>query len=405
MRKKNKQLTKKVLILSLVGMFTFTSGIVFAKSKTYDGVASPISTVTINMGFNDMDRGFVTFTPMPGTFFRGPIFDTNGKIIRQGDLLIALDKSYRIADVNNAKANIEKDLALLHEKKEVYLRDKKLIGSHSVSVQEYQNAQSDYFQAKAQLEADKATLILKERILSFCDYYARFDGIVEEVMFSAGYTGGEIPIMKVSQLYPMGIDIKIPREEARKLTVETPVTVYPVDRKEPVGVFNGYSTLTKDGIKVLVNNYPKEDLFKEIDGKKYNIIHSTDTVMPFDFLNQDSPVAKLAIPTRSVATDAKGDYVLKAIGQKNGVPGKGIKPLLKLKKVNIILGSEITKITPSVDNIELSNSGTLKPGDLVLNASDINNLNLKDGDSVYYCYERTKYLFMPGDPVKVVIGE
>ena len=405
MRKKHKHLTKKVLILSLVGMFTFTSGIVFAKSKTYEGVASPISTVTINMGFNDMDRGFVTYTPMTGTFFRGPIFDTNGKIVKQGDLLIALDKSYRIADVNNAKATIEKDLALLSEKKEIYLRDKKLITSHSVSVQEYQTAQSDYLQAKAQVEADKAALILKERILSFCDYYARFDGIVEEVIFSAGYTGGEIPIMKVAQLYPMGIDIKMPREEARKLTVKTPVSIYPLDSKEPIGVFNGYSILTKDGIKVLVNNYPKDDIFKEIDGKKLPVIHNTDTVMPFDFLNQDKSVAKLAVPTRCVVTDAKGNYVLKAIGQKNGIPGKGIDPILKVKRVNITLGSEIAKITPSVDYIELAKDSSLQTGDLVLGASEINNLNLKDADSVYYYYERTNYLFMPGDPVKVVIGE
>ena len=404
MQKTNKLQTKSIIVL-LISMFMLTIGNVFADNpQTFDAVATPISTITIDMGFNDMDRGVVTLTPMPGTFFKGPILDTNGDVVQQGDLLISLEKGYRIADVENAKATIAKDIAILEEKKEVYLRDKELSKSHSVSLQAYQAAKSAYLQAEAQVKADKATLILKEKILSFCDYYAKFDGIVNKVIFSAGYTGGERPIMEVSQLFPMGINIKMSREDASKIKVDTPITIYPLNSKEPIGAMHGASRLTKDGLQLIVNNYPKFDIYKEIDGKKLPIIHQTDTVMPFDFLDQ-SQTKSLAINIECIVKDAKGSYVLKAVDQQNGQAGKGVSSVIKIERVDIVPGTRINRISPSIRYIELKDSGSLKPYDLALRIDDINKSNLKDGSTVYYYFERERYLFMPGDPVKVVIGK
>ena len=400
----------KKLLTSSIALLLLTCSVFAQKPaqnlsapQEYNAVATPISTITINMGFNDMDRGVVTYTPMPGTFFKGPILNTKGEVIEQGDLLISLDKGYRIADVENAKANLAKDKAILVEKKEVYLRDKKLAETHSVSLQDYQSAYSDYLQAEAQVKADKAALLLKEKILSFCDYYAKFDGIVNKVIFSAGYTGGERPIMEVSQLFPMGIDIKMPRELAVQINVDTPITVYPLNSDEPIGVMHGASKLTKDGIQLIVNNYPVCEDYKEVNGKKIRVVHMVDTVMPFDFLDQDDPSA-LAINIECLVREGNNTFVYKAAGEKNGIPNKGINPVITLEKVKVVPGDRINRITPSVNYVELKDPGSLKILDIVLRADEMKKKELKDGDKAYYYYDRERYLFMPGDPVKVIIG-
>ena len=405
------RLVAKVLILSIVSMFIFTTESIFAKEfhnhatpQTYDGMATPISTITITMGFNDMNRGVVTYTPMPGTFFNGPILDVNGKIVVQGDLLIVMEKEYRKAEVENAEAAYTKNEAILTNKKEVYLRNKVLQKKGVVSLQSFQKSYSDYLQAVAQLKADYATLLLKKKILSFCDYYAKFDGIVNKVMFSAGYTGGERPIMEVSQLFPMGINIKMARSLASKIDVDTPITVYPLNSKKQIGAIHGASRLLNDGIQIVVNNFPINNLYEKVNGKKLPIIHNVETVIPFNFLDQSKSHGSLAIDINCIMKEGTRSYVLKAVGQKNEQPGKGIESVILLHKCYIIPGKLINRITPSVNYIQLQDSGSLELNDLILRTDDIKKYNLKADDSVYYYYQKERYLFMPGDPVKVLIG-
>ncbi len=402
---------KKKLLGSIFAILVLTTGFsMFADNSTqgfsspqeFDAVATPVCTLTVTMGFNDDYRGFVTYTPPAGTFFKGPTLDTEGNVVEEGDLLIQMATIYRQADVDNAKANIAKDEAILAEKKEVYLRDKKLNETHSVSLQAYQAANSDYLQAEAQLKADKANLILKQRILELCQYRAQFDGIVNKIIFPAGYTGGERPIMEVSQLFPMGINIKMPRALADQIKVDTPITVYPVNSNEKIGAIHGYAKLTDNGVQLVVNNFPSTPEYVTEDGKKLKVVYEFDTVMPFDFINQDDKNKVLAINEACINKDSKGGYYLwKAVGEKNGQPGKGVSKVIQVKKVEITPGNEVKRISPSVKYINLKDADGLEPYDMVLRdkVSDLN-----DNDSVYFCYEQERYLFMPGDPVKVIIG-
>jgi len=72
---------------------------------------------------------------------------------------------------------------------------------------------------------------------------------------------------------------------------------------------------------------------------------------------------------------------------------------MKIKKVYITLGNEIMPIGPSSQLILLKNKGSLELHDIILTPSECE--NLKDGDLVYYMQK--KYIFMPGDNVKVEI--
>ena len=385
--------------------YTFISLIysltLFAQTNTYDGEIISLSTVKIYGGFDNEYKGIVTFTPLPGTLFKGPILDFDGNIIEKGDILFKMKTEYRDAQMEQALAVIEKDQAALDSAEALYASSKKLYDHKSGAISEidYINAKNKYYEALSQLKTDKANLILAERMKSICTYYARFDGIVDKVYFPYGYIGnfGE-PTLEVSQLSPIAVKIKMSRKEALSLGPEIPVSVYPVgNNSKPIGVFIGQHKLTKKGIEYLIPNYISTPKTKKIvNGKEIPVINKISAVVSFN-LNPDSN--ELALNKDCLQKDKKGYFVYKAEDRKTGIPGVGFNPLIKIQKVYVVPGNKINPIGANADLILLKKNGSLKIYDVILYPSEIK--DLKNTDTVYYLKKR--YLFMPGDKVKVKI--
>ena len=66
----------------------------------------------------------------------------------------------------------------------------------------------------------------------------------------------------------------------------------------------------------------------------------------------------------------------------------------------MIVTVAVSPVEADVNYIVLEDNGGLHFNDKLLYAADAK--GLKDGDTVYY--QKQRYRFMPGDPVKVVIG-
>ena len=397
-----KNYKKNHCVISLTAiLFLFVSAVSVAGVKSFKGTIVPLSTVKIYGGFDNEYKGIITYTPLPGTLFKGPILDLNGKIIKHGDVLFRMETEYRDAQVEQAKAAIDKDGAALDSAKALYLSSKKLHEHNSGAISEidFIKARNGYFEALSQLETDKASLILADKMRSICTYYARFDGIVNKVYFPYGYLGtfGE-PTLEVSQLAPIAVDIKMSREEAYSINSETSISVYPVDVKaKPVGVFVGRWKLTNDGIEFLIPNYIATPKVKKIDnGKEVPVLNKISGVIAF---NLDPYSDLMGINRRCMQKDEKGYFVFTAINRKTAQPGKPFNPLMKIKKVYITPGNRINPIGPNADLISLKDKGTLELYDVVFYPSECK--ELKDNDTVYYMQKR--YIFMPGDMVKVEI--
>ena len=390
-------LTKRNILktVSAVGFFAVL-GTIFAEidvskfksPKEFLGVVKSLSSTVVRMGLDYNNyKGNVNFVVPPGTKFSGPVLDLKGNVIVPGDILITMDTAVCDALVDQAKADLD-------TKKSNYKRCQRIIakgGRGAISDQKLLEAKNDYLKAKAEL-------ILAKARLDTCTYNAQFDGIVDEVLFPGGYTTlSDREVMKVSQLVPIGVEIEITREEAYKYGIQTPIAIFPVGHKEPVGPYRGGTIVTNNKdemtLKFIVSNFRDLNRTKKLKtGQVVPVVRNISPVVLFD-ANSNGDI--LSVYENSIMKDEKGTYVMSVEGQNIT---NAINPIFKLNKIYVTTANVVTQIETSIKYVKLQDAGGLVVNDTLLTNKDCR--DLKDGDIVYY--EKTRYMFMPGDPVKVV---
>ncbi|MBN2642119.1 MAG: hypothetical protein JXR78_10715 [Victivallales bacterium] len=385
-----------VLLISLLinAQTGFTKEV--TTEKIYDGVATPVISTTIRFGYNDAFRGIITYVARPGSILRGPEYDATGKVIRPGTLLVKMKTDYRKSVVDGKLAELESAEANLKNAKDNYDRFSGLIKTDATSMQIYQQSLADYLSAIGHKKAAEADVKLAQVMLDACTFEAPFDAIVDNVYFPSGLCAGELDIVKISQLFPMGIKVKMDRESALKITPATMVKVYPCGSDQALGIFHGMSYLLPDGIMFRVNNY---QLPSSEGGKNLPVCRTSPVFMiPFDG-NMHKSVA--AVPQESILKDEAGYYLWAAKDQLDARPDKVQDMVFAVKKVRIVPDDRLLGVEPHSLLRVLRDSGGLKAFSTILTPPFPE--NLKDDDKV--CIYNSRYLFMPGDPVKVVIGQ
>lgn len=362
----------------------------FKSPKELKGKVVSLSSTVVRMGLDfQWYKGKVVYVAPPGTKFKGPVFDLEGNVITPGDVLIKLDTAACEALLDQATADLNSKESLY--KRYQSIADKGTSGS-AISEQALLEAKNNYLVAKSEY-------ILKEGMLSTCTYHAQFDGIVDEVLFPGGYTTlSDREVMKVSQLAPIGVQVEMSREEAFTYGVQTPIAIYPLGRKEAVGPYRGGALVSGDTnestLTFVVSNYRDFIKTKKLDnGQEIPIVRSICPVIPFS--DEDSEGA-LSVYENSIMKDAKGNYVMQVVGQDATC---AINPVFKLKKVYVVMANEVRQIETSVKYVKLQDAGGLVSNSTLLPAYECKGLD--DGAVVYF--EKSRYVFLPGDPVRVVI--
>jgi hypothetical protein len=380
-------------------LFMPSSNGYFAKQRAYSGMAVPVTEMTITHGFDSIYRGEIIYTARPGTIFNGPVYDDKGKVVKEGDILIKFDPTSRKQVIEFSKAKIMASEAALKYSEQKVERYKEAYEKKAIKIATLQKTEADYLKAKADLKELKHRLWMDYYMLEIGTYRASFDGIVKKVMMPSGWVAGELAIMEVAQLIPMGIKVEMKREYVNQITPATIVRVYPPLGDEPIGVDHNSRRLDKNGVTFFVNNYSRNiKYFSNIkDRMKMPLIDSIHTIF---LLDQNIPNSPISVCTKSIHKDEKGKFVWKALGQNNFSINKGISSKFKVKKVYIETGDRVETVEPGLDLISLKDNKLLKPTDVVLDENVPK--DLKDGQIVYYNPKR--YIFMPGDPVKVEIG-
>jgi len=367
----------------------------FSIEREFIGTIVPLTVSLLPFGFNDEYRGEIYYTPEVGTIFDGPRFDLKGNIIKQGDPIIKIYTSYRESRVEKCRAAYDTAKTKLNFALAEYERKSKLVERKSVSVKDFQQAESDYNAAKDAVASAECDLRLANELLKMCTYYAQFDGIVSQVIMSDGYCAGEPKVIELTQLQPIGVNIKMDRTLANQITVETPVTVYPDPSisKDPIGALHGFQILVSDGITLYLANNPHQ--IKIIENRKeIPNVHNIYSIFAFDY---NSSVCGVNI--KALKKDNKGYYVWKGVGQKNFEPGKGLKRVFPIEKVYVVIDDLVDQMSPSDKFVKLKNPGSLQIGNICI--GDVPK-GVKNGDKV--CFVIPRFVLMPGDIVKVKIG-
>ncbi|MEI6054506.1 MAG: hypothetical protein WCR55_00490 [Lentisphaerota bacterium] len=381
MKHKRGFLTTACTTLALASVFTcnvFSADINdFSAAREFQGTATPLIQCNLLSGFNDNWRGMITYTALPGTIFKGPSTDSNGKTTL-GTVLFTIDRVGR-------QILLDQYVAQYQIAKENYERDVKLFKTNAIPEQQLATDKAAYYAAIAQVKQ-------QQYLVNLCVIRAPFDGIVVSVN-NVGWLSGEPPVMQIAQLKPMGIAVPMDRSLANKITPSTPITIYPDPSisKDIFGVARGYSILTATGVTFTIANYQVK---KEVDGKTYPIVTSASPIVPFRFADQN----KLSLNSTNIFKDDKGSFVWLAVGQKD-LTTKGIDKIFSVKKVYVEITSESADGAIFAKFVVLKENKDLAAYDMVI--GDMPE-GVKDGDMV--SFQDPRFVFMPGDNVRVVIG-
>ncbi len=245
-----------------------------------------------------------------------------GQLVKKGDTLFEIDSREFQAQVDYARADLDRMKAQKTHAAVEEQRQKTLVMQDAVSERDYDRAAANLAKSIADVAAAEATLKLAELDLEYCRIVAPFDGYVGFTAFSAGNVVGPEsgPLTSIQRLGRTKVSFNIPenalarlRENARKSGKS------PKDAVVELYDQSGRRLSIRDA-----NGTPK-DAIGRIDSFDNRINSKTGTLKikaVFDDPQRDllpgayvkvrlyleEPHPCVAVPLSAVATDVTGSY-------------------------------------------------------------------------------------------------
>ena len=367
-----------VTVLSIISLSS-----IFAKE--YTGTVVPIATNEFSWGWNDYYRGKVLYAPMPGDILLGPITNIKGETVRPGDFLIKVNSLYRDSLYLETATAAKAQKATYNIEEMQLKRNEQLIKTKAISALVYDTSAGTAKTAYQKYLSDQNNADVQKTMTAYTAHRAQFDCIINTVYCPFGLLAGENNVLQLSLVSPMGVQVKLDASIANSINNQTQVTIYPLRDDKPVGVFNGKSRNTDKGVIFEVDNYCVTP-----DEKDTVAIHDFDYVL--NFSPNPAQDKQLAVPVECLDKDEQGYFV-----QKAQIPKGGSTDLVK---VYVKPANKIRRITPQKEFQALEDAGKLQLHDIVITKEDA--AKIKNNKVALYNRE---LLFMPGDKVKVVIGQ
>ncbi|MCR4667299.1 MAG: efflux RND transporter periplasmic adaptor subunit [Desulfovibrio sp.] len=147
--------------------------------------------------------------PQVGGILQQQLF-TEGSRVTAGQSLYKIDPVAYAAEVQSAKAALERVNAVFTQASLRLERRRSLLGSHAVSKQELEDAEAEYCKAKADVEVCKAALVTAEIRLRYTDVLAPITGRIGKSHMTQGAlvtANQEEPLAVIQQLDPVYVDM------------------------------------------------------------------------------------------------------------------------------------------------------------------------------------------------------
>jgi membrane fusion protein (multidrug efflux system) len=128
----------------------------------------------------------------------------NGALVRQGQLLFEIDPRPFVASLDQAKAEVARDQAVVEKTNNDVVRDTPLAAQNAIPQKQLDNDQSNLAAAKAQVVAAQAQQQLAELNLGWTKVYSPVDGIAGVANSQVGdLVGTTTKMVTVSQVNPI----------------------------------------------------------------------------------------------------------------------------------------------------------------------------------------------------------
>jgi multidrug efflux system membrane fusion protein len=268
-----------------------------------------------------------------------------GQEVKKGELIFLIDPRPFQAALQQAQANLSKDIAQMKKTEADARRYADLFKRGVVSAQDYDQNRTNFEAMKATVKADEAVVENAKVQLGYCYIYSPIDGRIGKLMVNQGnmVKDNDTVLVVINQTKPIYVDFSVPQQElpeikkymaVEKLKVEA---IIPSDRDhKAIGelTFVNNQVDTNTGTILLKGLFPNQD----------------EALWPGQFVNvvltlTTQPKA-VVVPSAAVQTGQQGKYVFV------------VKPDLTVESRPVTLGNDLGR--------EVVIAEGLKPGEMVV---------------------------------------
>jgi multidrug efflux system membrane fusion protein len=267
-----------------------------------------------------------------------------GQEVKKGELIFLIDPRSFQAVLQQAQANLSKDIAQMKKAEADARRYADLFKRGIVSAQDYDQNRTNFEAMKATVKADEAAVENAKVQLGYCYIYSPIDGRIGKLMVNQGnmVKDNDTVLVVINQTKPIYVDFSVPQQELpeikKYMAVEKlKVEVIPSDRDhKAIGelTFVNNQVDTNTGTILLKGLFPNQD----------------EALWPGQFVNvvltlTTQPKA-VVVPSAAVQTGQQGKYVFV------------VKPDLTVESRPVTLGNDLGR--------EVVIAEGLKPGEMVV---------------------------------------
>ena len=358
----------------------------FARERTLTGVVDL---------YREEDIGFeiggrVTMVLNEGLEVRGPAFNEQGDLIRQGDPIAAMESARYGSQVgalqarlDAARRNLQAVDAQVTLTQQTLERQQAILAEGAGAQQAVDDARSAFDQATAQLAAQRATVQeVTQRLdtatedLGDAVLFAPFSGRITKVHISEGaVVQAGMPIVTLTLMDPVRIQVEVSADDERDIETGDRAVIWPKDplydgeRKPVNAIVFEKSAVADPALRTFRIDMIARNLRRHVDQLNPELagLPNINDYLPVvrEYQGEEGP---MFVPVDSVLSDDDGSYVLRlpGVGFNSGGERSAVGKHIP-EKVWVTLGDRYTTVVTWTFRSIVPNE-TLAEGDfLILN--------------------------------------
>ncbi|MEF3366656.1 efflux RND transporter periplasmic adaptor subunit [Methylocystis sp. 9N] len=236
-----------------------------------------------------------------------------GQSVRQGDILIEIDPRPVQAALDQAKATLARDQAILVSGRKDLARYSKLLGQNYVSQMQYTQQQSTVDAGEATVKMDEAAVDSAQLNLEYSTIRSPIDGVtgIKQIDIGNLVPANSQTLVVVTQIKPIYVIFTLPETDTlrvRKAMQDGPLTVLAYDEADEKQIAQGVLNLVDNQIDQTTGTVKLKAQFANNDG----------SLWPGQFVNAHLVVETVkngvTAPSVAIQSGPKGRYAY-VIGQ------------------------------------------------------------------------------------------
>lgn len=235
-----------------------------------------------------------------------------GSLVNEGDILIVIEQKRYLANVQLAEADLDKAKANLVKMERDYRRQVSLSKQNIASKATFDNAESNYLQAKAAVKQAEANLELAKINLNYTEIKAPFTGYIGKALVTEGnyVSSNSTSLARIVQANPIRVAFSMNDKDFLNLKQEfTMVDDNPI--KTQLILPNG---------QVFNNHFKSRFTDNEVNSDTATIAvyaefdNSENLLVPGNYvkvlIGHKNDVMAVMVPQAAIAQDEHGNYVI-----------------------------------------------------------------------------------------------